>query len=35
MTSFVFRNFYFDYYSYRFGLGLELGLTRAKGSALG
>ena len=26
MTSLVFGNFYFDYYSYRFGLGLELGL---------
>ena len=26
MTSLVFRNFYFDYYSYRFGLGFRLGL---------
>ena len=25
MTSLVFRNFYFDYYSYRFGLGFRLG----------
>ena len=26
MTSLVFRNFCFDYYSYRFGLGFRLGL---------
>ena len=26
MTSLIFENFYFDYYSYRFGLGIELGL---------
>ena len=25
MTSLVFGNFYFDYYSYRFGLGFRLG----------
>ena len=25
MTSFVFGNFYFDYYAYRFGLGFRLG----------
>ena len=26
VTSLVFGNFYFDYYNYRFGLGLTLGL---------
>ena len=26
MTSLVFGNFYFEYYSYRFGLGFRLGL---------
>ena len=25
MTSFVFGNFYFDYYTCRFGLGFKLG----------
>ena len=34
MTSLVFRNFYFDYYSYRFGLGFGLGLGLGFGLGL-
>ena len=35
MTSLVFRNFYFDYYSYRFGLGFRLGFRLGFGLGLG
>ena len=34
MTSLVFGNFYFDYYSYRFGLGFGLGLELGLGLRL-
>ena len=35
MTSLVFRNFYFDYYSYRFGLGFRLGFGLGLGLGFG
>ena len=35
MTSLVFRNFYFDYYSYRFGLGFRLGFGLGQGLGFG
>ena len=34
MTSLVFGNFYFEYYSYRFGLGFRLGLGLGLGLGL-
>ena len=34
MTSLVFGNCYFDYYSYRFGLGFRLGLELGLGLKL-
>ena len=34
MTSLVFGNFYFDYYSYRFGLGFRLGFGLELGLGL-
>ena len=35
VTSHVFGNFYFDYYSYRFGLGFKLRLGIELGLRLG
>ena len=35
MTSLVFRYFYFDYYSYRFGLGFRLGFGLGLGLGFG
>ena len=35
MTSLVFRNFCFDYYSYRFGLGFRLGFGLGLGLGFG
>ena len=35
MTSLVFRNFYFDYYSYRFGFGFRLGFGLGLGLGFG
>ena len=35
MTSLVFRDFYFDYYSYRFGLGVRLGFGLGLGLGFG